>query len=406
MRLTTRSVATLSRPIDSSEVIVFDDDLPGFGVRLRSGGSRNWIFQYRVGKKHRRVTFGKLGAMSVAQARSKAETLHAQVKLGHDPAGDKAERQARATETFEPVMRRFLERQRKRLKPRSYIEMERHLLTHAKPLHGLSLSGIDRRVGAGLLTDITNSSGPIAANRVRASLSTLFGWAMREGLADANPIIATNKTDELARERVLSESELREIWCALGSDTYSAIVRLLLLTGQRREEIGGLRWSEVDLARGIISLPGSRTKNRRTHDVPLSAAAQEILKGQVRRVGRDLVFGFGEGSFSGWSRGKRELDARILKARKATDRKAKPMPPWRLHDLRRSLATHSAELGIPPHIIEAILNHVSGHKAGVAGIYNRSTYAAEKESALGRWAELLQAIVGHGERIVALKRGV
>jgi integrase len=404
MKLTTRNLATLKLPAGSSEALIFDEDVPGFGVRLRTAGSRVWIFQYRVGPKHRRITFGKLGAMGLQEARNKAERLHAQVRLGHDPAGAKAERQLRATETFEPMVKRFLARQKTRLKPRSYVEVERHLLSHAKPLHGLLLSGIDRRAIAGLLTDVGNARGPIAGNRVRASLSTLFAWAMREGLADANPVISTNRENEVTRDRVLTESELGEIWNALADDEYGDILKLLTLTAQRREEIGGLCWSEIDFRKGLMALPASRTKNRRPHEVPMSGTVRGIFENRLRRVGRDLIFGSGQGGFSGWSNAKDALDARILSARKAVDRKAKPMPAWRLHDLRRSAATHMAELGIAPHVIEAILNHVSGHKAGVAGIYNRSNYAAEKKAALTRWADHLQAIVdGQKSTVVSLK---
>jgi integrase len=159
---------------------------------------------------------------------------------------------------------------------------------------------------------------------------------------------------------------------------YGRIVRLLMLTAQRRDEIGGLRWQEIesqdDVSKALIALPSERTKNSRQHDVPLSQAALDVLAEQHRIAGRDLVFGEGEGGYSGWSRSKERLDA---------DAKIKP---WTLHDLRRTAATRMADLGVQPHVIEAILNHVSGHKAGVAGIYNRSTYAAEKRAALDLWA--------------------
>jgi integrase len=147
--------------------------------------------------------------------------------------------------------------------------------------------------------------------------------------------------------------------------------------------------------RDLIVLGPERTKNKRQHELPLSSAARAILERQPRRKGRDLVFGYGPGPFSGWSHCKVALDERLREARQAANRKAKPMLDWRLHDLRRTAATIMADrLGVLPHIIEAILNHVSGHRAGVAGVYNRARYEAEMRDALQRWAVHVAAIVG------------
>ena len=167
---------------------------------------------------------------------------------------------------------------------------------------------------------------------------------------------------------------------ALGQTRFSDIVRLLILTGQRREEIGGLRWAEIDLDRNVIVFPPERTKNRRKHELPLSMQARAVIERQPRRKGREFVFGIGAGGFSGWSDCKANLAAR-----------AKLKAEWRLHDLRRTAATMMAELGVLPHIIEAILNHVSGHRAGVAGIYNRARYEGEMRTALQRWADHVTA---------------
>jgi integrase len=402
MKLTARTAAALTLAKGESERIVFDDEISGLGLRLRAGGSRNWIFQYKVGAKHRRMTIGALSAVSVAKAKEQAAQLHAQVKLGGDPAAAKAESRVRALDTFEPTAMRFLARQKTRLKPRTYLEVERHLLVKAKPLHGLAIGSIQRRDIAELLATF---GGVSVANHVRASLSALFAWAMGEGLVEANPVIGTNKAEAVKRDRVLSESELRAVWSALRDDAYGDIVRLLMLTGQRREEIGGLRWSEIDLDKGTIVIPPARTKNKREHVVPISDPVRDILAGRHRVVGRDLVFGEGEGGFSGWSKSKERLDSRLLEARQeAFGKKAQPMPVWRLHDIRRSVATGMAEIGVQPHVIEAVLNHVSGHKAGVAGVYNRATYLPEKTAALNRWAEHVQAIVtGKPAKVVPLR---
>jgi integrase len=206
---------------------------------------------------------------------------------------------------------------------------------------------------------------------------TFFEFCFREGLIEVNPVNGTDKAHEVERTRVLTDAELAELWQSLGvsgNGDFSDIVRLLLLTGQRREEIGGLRWSEVDLEQGVISLPPDRTKNRRPHKVPLSAPARAILDRRSRGNG-DYVFG--TQGFCAWSNPKAALDYRL----------GAKVEPWTLHDLRRTCATGMAELGVSPHIIEAVLNHISGHKAGVAGIYNRARYTDEVRDALERWAE-------------------
>jgi integrase len=353
VKLTQKAVSGLSLPAGSGEAIFFDDDLPGFGLRIREGGSRNWVYQYKLGSKHRRVTLGSLNAITPLKARQQAGELHAMVKLGRDPAGEKAEARARAAETFEAALRPFLARQKGRLKHRSYLETERYLLSQFKSLHGLSLAMIDRRTVASRLSDIAASSGPVAADRARAALSAFFSWAMREGLVNGNSVIGTNRASQgKQRDRVLSDAELREVWGALQDDQYGAIVRLLILTGQRREEIGGLLEQEVDFDRDMLKLPPERTKNSRPHDVPLTAPTRAILQAQPRRVGRHLLFGEGEGGFQGWGRAKRALDSRLLAARKAAAKKAgtdlrkiKPMTGWRLHDVRRTVATRMADLG-------------------------------------------------------------
>jgi integrase len=398
MKLTQRDVGTVVVPSGKSEVIQFDDAIPGFGYRVRVSGAATWIFQYKLGSKQRRLTLGSAKAIGAKNAREIASKLHARVRLGEDPAGDKIESRAKAAETFGSILQPFLSVKKTELKARSFQEVERHLLQRARRLHGMQLSAIDRRTVANLLTNLAANSGPAAANSIRASLSAFFSWAMREGLAEANPVIGSNKAAvNASRDRVLTDDELRAIWNAVGDDAYGDIVKLLALTGQRRDEIGALRWSEVNLDKALISLPAERTKNSRPHDIPLSPAALSIL--EARPLARsELVFTGGRYGFGGWSNYKIALDARI--AAKGA------IAPWRLHDLRRTAATRMAELGVLPHIIEAVLNHVSGHKSGVAGIYNRATYENEKRQALSVWAEALDAIVtGRSSKIVAISKG-
>jgi integrase len=281
------------------------------------------------------------------------------------------------------------------------------------PFARTSIHHINRGTVALRMSEIASKSGPIAANRSRSTLSAMFGWAMREGIVDANPVVGTNKAaEEASRERVLSSWELADIWAACREDGYGRMVRLLMLTGQRHQEDGGMRWGEIDLDRGMWSLPGERAKNKRPHAVPLAPIAVSMLESSPRRAGRDYVFGEGKAGFSGWARCKEALDRRIREARAkvaavAGERAGLPQPiaAWRMHDLRRTVATGMAELGVQPHIVEAVLNHRSGHKGGVAGVYNRATYGREVGAALALWADHLRSIVEHGERkIVPLKK--
>jgi integrase len=394
VRLTAPGIRALALPAGKTDWIYWDADLPGFGLRLRAGGSRMWVVQYDIGRKGRRMTLGSTAVLEPGKARETAKSIFAAVRLGKDPAGDKeALRNAPSAITFAEEMERFLRFQQQRLKPRSLLEIDRHLRIHGKPLHRIELAKIDRRAIATQLTGIAETSGPVAANRTRATWSSFFTWAAKEGLIDVNPAAYTNKQAEQSRERVLRNDELRAIWQALPEGDYGDIVRLLALTGQRREEIGSLRWSEVDFDRGIIALPPSRTKNSREHIVPMSAPVRAILEARPKFHGRDLVFGIGEGGFSGWSRCKERLD------------EAAKIEAWTIHDLRRTMATKMAEeLGQRPHIIEAALNHVGGHKSGVHGIYNRSQYLAEKKQALALWADHVLALVeGKESNIVSLR---
>jgi integrase len=236
-----------------------------------------------------------------------------------------------------------------------------------------------------LLAKIEQGSGPVSRNRVRSTLSAFYSWCIKEGLCDVNPVAGTGQADEGgSRERVLTKDEIAKVWLATGLHVdFIDIVRLLLLTGQRREEIAGLRWSEIDFDAKLIRLPPARVKNNREHIVPLSKAAMEILcvkhsnPGPSNANDSRVFRGFS------WTREKARLDAAINIA------------PYRLHDIRRSVATWLGELGFAtPFVIEAILNHVSGHKAGVAGVYQRQRYENECRQALDKWAEYITTLVG------------
>lgn len=406
MKLTKASVARLQLEAGKTERIVFDDELAGFGVRIRAGGKRTWIAQYRLGLKQRRMTLGTVETIDEAEARKRARTALGKVHLGHDPQMEKVERRAQAERTLGSVAERYLEHAEAKLKPRSYSEVERHLKKLWKPLAELALAKVTRADVAARLAKIAKENGKFSSNRARASLSALFSWAIGEGLADMNPVVGTNKaTDEISRDRVLSDVELGLIWRHAGEGDYGDILRLLMLTGQRREEVGGMLWQELPSNFEVWSISAGRTKNARAHDVPLSAAARSILARLEPTKGRALVFGNAAGPFQGWSNAKNAIDLRIQTAIKNGEGHIPSIVPWRLHDLRRTAATRMADLGVQPHVIEAILNHVSGHRAGVAGIYNRATYAAEKRVALEMWAAHVEALAeGITSKVVSLAK--
>jgi integrase len=260
-----------------------------------------------------------------------------------------------------------------------------------------------------VVDDLESASGKATADRARIALSSLFAWAIDRGYLDSNPTLnVRSRAQGVARARVLDEAELVEVWKACeDAGEFGPIVRLLILTGQRRGEIGDLAWPEIDIEKRQIELPERRTKNGRPHVIPLSAAALAIIDGLPRSLGRDLIFGRGAGGYGGWAKSKAELDARIARARaqSAHKPKCKPMSPWVLHDLRRSFVTHVSERGFAqPHVVEAIVNHISGAKAGIAGTYNKAVYAAEKRQALEMWGAHITALVaGKESNVVAMR---
>jgi integrase len=389
MRFTRATVDGIELPRGKKDVIIFDDSLPGFGLRIRAGGSRNWIVQYALhGHQQRRLTIGSVKVFSPEEARKIARDTLAKARLGQDPQQEKRKAEEQAKITLKSIIDRYLAEKGPKLRPRSRREIDRYLLQHWKPLHRVPIHQIERRHVAAYL-----GGAPVAAAMARSTLSALFSWAMTEGLADANPIIGTRKPDADARprERVLDNDELAAVWRACADDDYGRIVRLLVLTACRRQEIGTMAWSELDRERGTWTIPPERTKNKRAHTLALPAAAWAIIETVKRRDGVDYLFG--RRGFKGWWTAKAPLDQRA------------GIAPYVLHDLRRSVATGMANLGVLPHFIEAILNHVSGHKGGVAGVYNRSAYEREVRAALALWADHVRSIVEGGERKIIPLRG-
>ena len=228
--------------------------------------------------------------------------------------------------------------------------------------------------------------GRTSAARARGVLSALFTWAMKEGLCDANPVLGTNDPSAgiPSRDRVLNDREIHAIWNACQDDDFGRIVKLLMLTGCRREEIGGLRWEEVDPGTNVMTIPGPRTKNGRDLMLTLPEVAICILQLAPRRKDRPYVFGGRGGGFSAWSYSTIGINSRI------TGAAGKPLPHWTLHDLRRTFRTGLGRLGVAPHVAELAINHVKG---GVEAIYDRYRYQPEIKAALSLWADHVGSIV-------------
>ena len=369
-------------PMSKFDIVHWDDELPGLGLRILKSGSRSWVVRYRVARRQRVVTLGKIAMLSPGQARAKASEILAQAKLGKDFQAEKRSRKSNVGRlTFGKLMDQFLSRYADVAQSQKTRSETRRLLAKWRELDLVPVDDITRSTIAEGLAKVEQESGLVTRNRTRSALSRLFSWALEEGLAEHNPVIGTARRQEKPRERVLGADELLAIWAATANPgDHNAIVRLLMLTGQRREEVAAARWTEIDAKRSLWSIPGQRTKNKRAHDVPLSNRALDIFGALPKRDGRDLIFGEADGPFSGWSKSKERLDRRA------------GVSSWTLHDLRRTVVTGMAEIGVQPHIVEAVVNHVSGHKAGVAGVYNRAAYTEEKRDALRKWADHLASI--------------
>ena len=242
MKFKQAAIERFKIPAGKSEHIEFDDGMPGFGLRVRAGDKRQhrtFIVQYKIGSKHRRMKLGDVSKVTLDDAQKRAKIIFGKVAEGKDPANEKAEARQTASHTLGAKIGDYLQAKVATMKPRSYEETKRHLENHWKPLHGQALASIGRANVAAQVSTIAKESGPVAANRSRASLLAFFRWAIGEGLADNNPVAGTNKQKEAGRaNRSLSDAEAAAIWLAAPENDYGRIVRLILLTGCRRDEMG------------------------------------------------------------------------------------------------------------------------------------------------------------------------
>jgi integrase len=389
MKLTASMIDSLSCPTGKNDATYFDDITKGFGLRCRSSGVRRWVVMYENSSgQTRRITIGAPDVLSLDKARAVARKLLAEKALGGDPAAKKMEARQAAKHTLGSVIDSYLEQCETRLRPSTMRHLNRYLRDWWRPLANVPVNKLTRQDIAPYLT------GPsVAAARARSRLMTCCRWAMEQGWLDANPTIGTGVPDRhiRPRERVLSAQELISIWNACdGGYAYDTIVRLLIVTGARRSEVGDLRWHELNRGAGTWTIPADRAKSGRDHVLPLPPLAWELIDAWAERgAGADWLF-FSRG-FQAWSQCKRALDARC------------GVESWVLHDIRRSVATHAADMGVAPHTVEAVLGHQYGSR--VSRTYNRSAYFNDMRVALNLWADHLQSIVSGGERkIIALRQ--
>jgi integrase len=383
---------------------LWDHEVKGFGLKVTPSGTRTYIFQYRLGgrgAKTKRYTIGTHGRMTPDEARKRAKRLAAQVLDGADPSAiRRTERQERVDLAFDAYVSRFLELQMEHRAPRFRELTSAILRVHVTPrLRDKALPAITKGDVVHVLDGLP--AGQIALRRnTFAILRLLFNWAVNRGDIAQSPIAnMTAPAAVAARDRVLTDPELALVWQGAGQLGYpfGPFVRLLVATGQRRDEATKLDWSELDRESATWSIPSERTKNGKPHLVPLNALAVATL-GEVAALRtksaetwpkQGLVFTTtGKSGISGYSRAKSRLDEII--ADLAQSAEAEPPKPWRLHDLRRTLATGMQRLGVRFEVTEAILNHLSGSRSGVAAVYQRHDWAAEKRVALHAWADHIE----------------
>lgn len=403
LKLDAKTVSALELSGGKAEEFIWDTELDGFGVRLRRRANgdllRTLIVQYRAGGHTRRPTIGDVDKIKLTKAREAASKILARVVLGHDPQAEKEAKRQQATHTVRTTVATYLDAKAPELRPES-LRINKLYLTgpYFKTLHPMAITAVSRAdVATCIRAIVKNHSGPTAA-AARRALSALFSWAIADGLLGngANPVDGSHRPDDPApREHVISDSELVAIWNACdGDDDFSRIIRLLILLGSRRQEVGGICWSELDLDVGTWTLPAERSKNRRSHTVTLPPMALAIINA-VPRTNRDHLFGDRATGFTSWSRCKLDLDRRL----------GQTVKPWRIHDIRRSISTKmNDDVGIEPHHVEAVLNYYSGHRSGISGIYNKARYTIAIASALCRWSEHMLALVdGRESNVVSLR---
>jgi integrase len=411
-----------------SRMEIPDGLLPGLYLVVQPTGKKSWAVRYRVAGKPQKLTLGPYPAFGVSEARDLARDAIQLVKKGGDPGREKkdARREAgRCDDLFPNVVRDYLTRYQKpnnrtwkeigRLlglkpdptKPEAADDPSQFILASDGPAviwEHRRIVDITRREIRDYVDDIASNRAPVGANRVLASIKKMLNWAIERDILEKNAAADLKApTVELLRDRVLSDDELLALWRAAEHDgwPFGPLVQLLILTGQRRDEVGGMRRDEIDRAGEIWTVPRDRAKNDKAHIVPLPQQAQAIIAAQPRTVdaGGLVITTTGGTPFSGYSRAKNRISARMLLELKAiaADRGDDPelvsIPDWRLHDIRRTVASGMARLGVDLFVVEKVLNHISGSFSGIVRVYQHHSYQEEKRRALQLWADAVERLV-------------
>ena len=406
------------------DVFIRDQDLKGFGLRVTPAGGKSYFVEFRMGGRGAakgRVVIGKHGSpWSPDTARKKAEEIIRGVREGINPAAVKRQRNIIAVDlAFQRYADLFIELYAKKHQAKSWRQAEQTLALNITPLlKDRPLPDITRREVKGILEGIA-STRPATARYAHATLRKLFRWAVDRGDISQSPIAEMSAPASVAsRDRVLSNDEIVACWHAAVADNshFGKIAQLLIATGQRRDEVVGLDWTEISMSKAVWTIPAERSKNGVAHIVPLNRQAIAVLAdlgGSTRR--RGLVFSTtGKTPVSGISKFKRRLDLAMLAQMQATaEREAISaievhLPAWRLHDIRRTVATGLQRLGVRFEVTEAVLNHVSGAKSGVSGVYQRYSWDTEKAAALNAWGDHLARLTGGeitNENVVQIATG-
>jgi integrase len=397
IRLTKSAIDAL--PSSKSDIVYWDAGCPGFGIKITPKGRKVFIVLYRtagVGSKLRKYTIGPYGRVTLHQARVAAQKVFAAKLEGRDPAAEKrAARRLIVTDRVEDLLETFIGQRLSQ--NRSGSEIARLLRREiGRPWAGRSIHEISKRDVVEVITGIEERGAPVAANKALKATKTFLRWCVGRAVLDQSPADGVPlPSKEVARDRVLDDNELAGVILAARKigGPYGGIVELLALTGQRREEVARLQSEELDLARRLWTLPKSRTKNAKAHIVHLSQQSMDLLKRAGQR-GPYVLSLLGTKPFQEFSRAKRGLD------------ELSGVTGWRLHDLRRTCVSGMARLGIAPHVADKILNHQSGTISGVAAVYQRHEFLAERQEALEQWGAHVAKIVSdlRDERRPNLKR--
>jgi integrase len=376
--LSDKTIASL-KPT-SKRYEIRDAHLPGFGVRVSPTGRKSLFVAYRYGTEQRRMALGRYPRVTLAQAREKALDALRHVDEGIDPARVHRVK----SHLICAVVDEFIEKYAK-VKTKGWKATHSLLLREVVgPFGQRDIRKLQRSDIIGILDDMVARGANAQANRFLAHIRKMLNWCVERGIVESSPANGIKaQCKEVARERVLSDEELARLIpaCKAAGYPFGDLFLTMLLTAQRRGEVSGMRWSELDLTNRVWNLPSHRVKNARPHTVPLSASVLRILGRVPRFLNSDFVFTTtGHSGVSGWGK----PFVRLCDSAAVHE--------WRLHDLRRTAASGMARHGVPPHVVEKVLNHISGTISGVAAVYNRYGYDAEKRDALEQWGTLIESI--------------